>query len=153
MMEETSQTSQTSSRNGQKSPYGYRETFGYSKKFPAYTFSKPYRKTSVPAYPSVTDELRSDLQILKASLEIKNNYMKDLRESRDSLISKLNVKDIRIEDFEKRVKRYQEFFYKKRAGEKEKPEIEGPVKQAATRNIYGETEYSGNKYSDQKNYS
>ena len=155
---------ETSDKTGQQDPYSYREAFGYSKKFPAYTFSKPYRKKAVPAYPSITDELKSDLQILKESLEMKDNFLKDLRKSRDSLITKLNVKDIHIEEFEKRVKRYQEFFYK----EKEKQELKETIKKAMAKNvyggnvyyenIYGENKYGENKYnvqksSDRKNYA
>lgn len=128
---------EASYKAGQQNPYTYRSTFGYSKKFPAYTFSKPYRKEPVTAYPSITDELRNDVGILKNSLDIKTSYIKDLRKARDSLISKLNIKDIYLENLSQRVKRYQEFFYKTKENEKEKPEL---------------TAITKNKYSDQKNY-
>ena len=121
---------ETSAKTGQQDPYSYRETFGYSKKFPAYTFSKPYRKKAVPAYPSMTDELKSDIQILKTSLEIKDNYLKDLRKSRDSLISRLNVRDIHMEDLNRRVKRYREFFYK----EKENSELLAIIRNSDQKN-------------------
>jgi len=86
----------------------------------AYRTNRQYRQLRPSAYPSITDELKSDLAILKSSLDIKNDYIGNLKKSRDSLISKLDFKEIHIEDMEKRIKRYQQFFYRTREREHEK---------------------------------
>lgn len=71
-----------------------------------------------PEYPSITDELKKDVAILAKSLEIRDRYIDEFRETRDSLRSKLDIRDLQIEDLNKRVKRYQEFFYKTKEQEK-----------------------------------
>lgn len=96
-----------------RNPYGYRSTFG-----------KAYRKSPTQAYPSITDELRNDVQILKNSLEIKDSYIRDLKRIRDTLRSKLDLKELHIEDDERRIRKYREFFYNgKDREEKENSEI------------------------------
>jgi len=71
-----------------------------------------------PEYPSITDELKKDVAILAKSLDIRDRYIDDLRETRDFLRSKLENRDLQIEDFKSRIKRYQEFFYRTKEQEK-----------------------------------
>ncbi|GAF86001.1 unnamed protein product [marine sediment metagenome] len=73
-----------------------------------------------PAYPSITDELKKDVAILAKSLEIRDRYIDELRETRDSLRSKLDIRGLQIENLKSRIRRYQEFFYKTKEQEKEK---------------------------------
>ena len=77
---------------------------------------KSYRLTSVfipslaPVYPSITDELRKDIAILKTYLEIRKGYIDKLIKAGDLLISKIDLKELHIESFKNRIKKYQKFF-------------------------------------------
>jgi len=77
-----------------------------------------------PAYPSITDELKKDVAILKTSLEIRDDYIDRLREAKDSLTSKLDIRDLQIEDLKSRISRYENFFLYKREGKEFEEKIQ-----------------------------
>lgn len=74
------------------------------------SFGDVFIQSLAPSYPSITDELKKDVAILKTSLEIRDDYIVRLREKRDSMTSKLDHKLQKIEYLEKQIKKYQEFF-------------------------------------------
>ena len=73
---------------------------------------KVFMPSLAQAYPSITDELKKDVAILSRSLSIREKYIDDLREAKDSLARKLDISEMHIETLEKGIKRYQEFFYR-----------------------------------------
>ena len=116
------ETMKESYQSDLQKPVSYRSSINYQGKLPEYRFAKQY-KPSWQGFPSITDELRGTVEILANCLKIKENYIKELRKSRDSLISKIDIKEIHIEDLQRRIKRYQECFYKEKEKEQEKAEI------------------------------
>jgi len=75
-----------------------------------------------PAYPSIEDELKKDVAILRSSLAIRDDYIGRLREARDSLAKELRVQELVLESQEHRIRSYQEVFDKKQK-DKEPGEI------------------------------
>jgi hypothetical protein len=56
-----------------------------------------------PPYPSIEDELRKDVAILRSSLEIRDAYIDSLRARRRSLIDQLDRKERDAEWLERRL--------------------------------------------------
>jgi hypothetical protein len=73
-------------------------------------------------YPSLEDELRKDVSILRSSLAVRDEYIDRLRKTRDSLAREIRVSQIVIDCQEQRIKSYQELFDK--TGQVQQPEIE-----------------------------
>jgi hypothetical protein len=103
----------------------YQDQGGYSSSASDQSCVKTYGLAGVfvpslaSAYPSITDELKKDVAILAKSLEVRERYIDDLRETRDKLARKLDIKEMQIGYLERDIKRYQQFFYKTEEHEKE----------------------------------
>ncbi len=63
-----------------------------------------------PAYPSIEDELKKDVAILRSSLAVRDDYIARLREARESLARELRVQEHVLESQEHRIRRYQQRF-------------------------------------------
>lgn len=93
---------------------GYRSSAGDQSGIKSYGFASVFVPSLAQAYPSITDELKKDVAILAKSLDIRDRYIDDLRETRDFLRSKLENRDLQIEDLKGRIKGYQKLFLYKR---------------------------------------
>ncbi len=91
---------------------GYRSSTGDQSGIKSYGFASVFVPSLAPAYPSITDEIKKDLAVLTKSLDIRDRYIDDLRETRDFLRSKLENRDLQIEDLKSRIGRYQQFLCK-----------------------------------------
>jgi hypothetical protein len=63
-------------------------------------------------YPSLEEELRKDVSILRSSLAVRDEYIDRLRKARESLVREIRVKEIVIDCQEQRIKGYQQLLGK-----------------------------------------
>jgi predicted RNase H-like nuclease (RuvC/YqgF family) len=105
----------------------FRTVADYSSDIQKYRLTSVFIPSLAPAYPSITDELKKDVAILKTSLEIRDDYIDKLRKARDSLISNLDLKELHTEHLKDRIKRYQQLFYKAKEKEQEKTQLNGNI--------------------------
>jgi len=96
---------------------GYGSSSGGNSGVNSYKFSKVFVPSMAPAYPSIEDELKRDVTILTRSLELRGQYIDDLRDTKDRLVREIKIKDMEIEEMERSIKRYQEYFSRTREQE------------------------------------
>jgi len=71
--------------------------------------SSAFVPSLAPPYPNIEDELRKDVAILRSSLEVRDRYIRELREERDSLQAELNDKEAYISSLKDSLEDYKGF--------------------------------------------
>jgi hypothetical protein len=71
-------------------------------------FGSGFSLALAPRYPAIEDELKKDVAILASSLEIRDLYIDELRKTRDSLVTELDMKETRIENLEESLDVYRD---------------------------------------------
>ena len=100
------------SRYRSKTDYGAAQGRSYSVR--TSELSSAFVPSLAPPYPNVEDGLRKDVAILQNSLCVRENYIQDLRKTRDSLQAELDLKEVYIDALIDSIKSYQAFFSKSR---------------------------------------
>ena len=104
------------SRYRSKMDYSDAQSEGYSVR--TIELSSAFVPSLAPPYPNVEEEQKKDIAILMSSLAIRDRYIDDLRQTRDSLSRQLGMREIIIECQERRIRSYREFLNEK-ASDKE----------------------------------
>ena len=82
-------------------------------------FSGGFEPGLAGPYPSIEEELKKDVSILRSSLAIRDDYIDRLRETRDYLSRKLDVSLLIIEAQKRRISDYRNILEKLRKQEQE----------------------------------
>ena len=96
--------------NGYQATFQKTRGYGSSASGNSHGVQSDFIKSMAPAYPSIEDELKKDVAILKSTLEIRDYYITKLREAKDSLTRDLHFREMEVESLEDELKRYKAKF-------------------------------------------
>lgn len=95
--------------NGYRSNMDLREAPAEGCSVRTIELSSAFVPSLAPPYPNIEDELRKDVAILRSSLEVRDRYIREIREGRDSLQAELNDKEAYISSLKDSLEDYKGF--------------------------------------------
>ena len=93
---------------------GYGSVMPAAGESPTCNFASGFAPSDAGPYPDIESELKKSVVMLASSIEARNIYIDDLRKTRDSLITELDLKEVYIDSLIDSLKSYQAFFSQSR---------------------------------------